>query len=452
MISFVEIMTDRSGTYALSVMGESGHRHILCSDPRDVASHLNLACQVSDCTVFTPDCRPFFDLGVSPPLGLIDLRVAYGQKRLIRRSLENTTSVLVPRLRSLQKLIRAEQRAREVARVDPEKVSFFQGLGSVLGEWLGDRAELLTELGRWTPGHVLTTCAQRIDVLRALHRIERSGVHHANGSTRMFELDPYVGKTGRFRSIGFDCMGIPHGEPRKRIVSRHVGGKICSFDFNAIDYRCIVASVDDPKFRELYRDTSDFHLRTCQLLRGYPDDPWTRTGTLPDEQQRRIVKQSTYTSVYGGQPSTLAKQIGVDEERARRFMVRLAEVLAPVHRLRESLYAQVQLTGKVCLPNGRVIEIDLDAHAGKVIGLYAQSYSSWVFERALVWIDQNIDRIAPRSMPIFPVHDELVFDMHPDELGTVDELARGMTSPAWAVPGMDLVVKAKMGDNYDETA
>jgi hypothetical protein len=441
-------MSDESGTFVLGVIMGDEHRTVVCKDENVARLKLDVARSLSASTVFTPDARPFIEMGVEFPAGLIDLRVPYG-KRLLTRSREGGDIELISRLKFLDSLIDSERRARRLAKIDNSRHSLFRGLDHLLHEWLSIRSRLFRELGQRTPAHMLGR--DRLDVVRALYRIERSGIQRDSDVVK-FELDPYMGKTGRFRvSSGFNCMAIPHGDERRKIVSRFSGGMICSFDFNAIDYRRIVSSTEDARFIHLYDGANDFHERTCQILRGYPDDPWSSSGEHPSPLLRKIVKQATYTSVYGGSEQTLAKQLGIDQDRCHGLVESLGKVMAPIHDFRNRLYQHYLDHGSVTLPTGRLIEILPDAHPGKVLGLYAQSYSSWVFERALVWVDRNIDVIAPRSVPIFPVHDELVFDFHPDEIGQIDEIARGMECPDHDSGQMRSVVKVKKGKNYDET-
>ena len=102
---------------------------------------------------------------------------------------------------------------------------------------------------------------------------------------------------------------------------------------------------------------------------------------------------------------------------------------------------QVQNSNFLDAPGGRRIyvpEEDMD-NEGKLIGLFAQSYSSHVFEQAFVRVHQRL-RDA-KSCIIFSVHDELVIDCHPEEIELMDELVPLLELDGYAV-------KKKVGDTY----
>lgn len=252
------------------------------------------------------------------------------------------------------------------------------------------------------------------------------------------KFNPIGGKTGRIKvDRGFNCLGIAHGEPREAIVSRFEGGLIYSFDFNAIDYRCIVASVDDPEFVKLYDDCDDFHQRTASFF----------FGDKVDELRRKVIKECTYVVAYGGTESTVSNKTGLSTAKAAEVIEMLNEKLGPVARLRSELYARAMRDGYVETPDGRRIPVASDDHPGKVLGLYAQSYSSHVFERAFVAVEKLMNGMKSKLM--FTVHDELVADMHPEEFGKAPLIKQTMES---ANGGIDLSVSANEGKDYGEAS
>ena len=87
--------------------------------------------------------------------------------------------------------------------------------------------------------------------------------------------------------------------------------------------------------------------------------------------------------------------------------------MGPIDQLRDRLVSEAHRDGYVLLPTGKKIPISREDHEGKVIGLYAQSYSSEVFRRALMAVQEYMR--DKRSKIIFTVHDELVVDLYPEE-------------------------------------
>jgi hypothetical protein len=251
---------------------------------------------------------------------------------------------------------------------------------------------------------------------------------------------PYATRTYRIGVDGtegrvFNPLAIPKGVAREAIVSRHPDGEIYSIDLNAVDYRCIVASVDDPTFRERYESRRDFHMVNCLSVFG------DQSRVTPE--LRSAIKALTYISIYGGSIETAAERSGLSEKNVRRVIEIFDRELAPVHVLRTRLYESSQRSGYVELPDGRRILTEKDDHPGKVLGLYAQGYSSLMFNRALVRIVENMR--GRRSVVLFTVHDEVVLDVHPEETDVpsvvLSELQR-------AEFGWNLVAEISKGKNY----
>lgn len=263
--------------------------------------------------------------------------------------------------------------------------------------------------------------------LRSIQGLVRDGKVYS-------KFSPVGGKTGRIRvEGGFNSMAIPHGVPRKAIVSRFECGSICAFDFNAIDYRCIVGSVPDKSFRTLYEDCPDFHTRTASFL----------FGDNVDELKRDVIKKITYVYIYGGSEETLVQKTGLSLERLRDVLARLDQKMTPIREFREELCSRSKRQGYVELPHGRRIPVTRDDHDGKVLGLYAQGFSSVVFQNAFMKVQRNTSGILSKT--IFTVHDELVMDIHPDETQWVPSIKKLMEGPHGK-----FVVNYKQGRNYHE--
>lgn len=257
---------------------------------------------------------------------------------------------------------------------------------------------------------------------------------------------PFGGKTGRIRvEAGLDTMTIPHGRCRSCIKSRFDGGKIYALDFNAIDYRSIVAAV--PELQGLYSGCEDFHTRTREILLR-SDFNHTKMQEILPEIDRQQLKHLTYVHLYGGSLQTAMEKTRLPSEKISEVLKVMDFELDDITKFRDKLHREGVENGCVVMPNERLIRVESDDHPGKVLGLFAQSYSSWIFERALVTVDRYIEEHRKthghRLVTLFPVHDELVIDAPAEEEAIV----------AWCGDVMEdatgFKVKVKMGSNYSE--
>lgn len=243
-------------------------------------------------------------------------------------------------------------------------------------------------------------------------------------------LNPMGGKTGRLRHEGgFNTLGIPKGDARQAITSRWYEGKIYTFDFNAIDYRCIVKHIGG-EVAKLYEGATDFHERTASFIFKN-----VTPGT------RQAIKYLSYIYIYGGSEDTLAAKTGWSSEEVRKVLDLLDKKIGPVKEFREALWMQVQGHQFMDIPGGRRVYCQDADSSGKLIGLFAQSYSSYIFEEAFTRVHKKLQ--GKLSCIIFSVHDELVIDCHPDEFALMEELIPLMESDGYAV-------KMKAGNTYGD--
>lgn len=284
----------------------------------------------------------------------------------------------------------------------------------------------------------------KIDVLYVESMLKRNdlAVHetkflrHILGNTKdgfaRTKINPVGTRTWRLGvDGGLNCMAIPHGVCRRAVVSRFEGGSILTLDFNAIDYRCIVTAVDDPDLNAFYLGKRDFHWETAKLFGD------------PDAKLREQTKKMTYPLIYGGSMDTLQKHTGLPLAELVRRLATLRRHFQGIIVFGEELATVAQQAGFVVTPGGYRVVVSREDHVGKVIGLYAQTYSSSVFMRALKDVLSFLR--GKKSRVVFTVHDEIVVDVHPDE--EVD-LPGSLQSEMEASTGF--VVKRKTGRSYGE--
>ena len=270
-----------------------------------------------------------------------------------------------------------------------------------------------------------------------LPKHELTFFRHMNQSTDgyvRYQFDPVGGKTGRFRvKEGFNCMGIPHGRVRNAIISRYDSGSILTFDYNAMDYRSIIDAIGDKGLTKLYSGADDFHMRTAELaFRGEIDNV-----------KRDIIKQFSYIYIYGGSSETLAEKTGLSMEKISRLTMTMDKWLKPVVEFRENLAVEARKNGFVEMPSGARVPVLDDDAPGKIMGLFAQGYSSYVFRRAIVNV-QNYLR-QKRSKFIFTVHDEIIIDQHPEESSVSIDVLHIIER---AISGKVFRAKMKKGVSY----
>ncbi len=162
-----------------------------------------------------------------------------------------------------------------------------------------------------------------------------------------------------------------------------------------------------------------------------------------------MVKYLSYVYIYGGSEETLAERTHLSLEKIRQVMPLLDKKMKPIADFRTALADQARSDGFVCLPFGRKIPIEREDHDGKIIGLYAQGFSSYVFQKALVAVQEWMGYNSPReSKLIFTVHDELVMDHHTVADPKLPMVIKDLMENA--VEGHVFRVNTKKGRDYGE--
>ncbi len=467
----VEVMTDDSGRSMLCLVDGDGDQLFEEDDFDAVKEHVLRWPRERESRqpyVICLDMRTLRDLGMNldwpDRMPITDLTLAFGGVPAVRAAMDD----LVHDLDCREREWKAHVRACRAADIDMSSRSLLYELvpRRVTGALMRARGAAHMRAWRNVPrvkGRLLYDYQRLHEAAVRLYKVELHGVavdverakeHIRVGVTRAqlsplrsivessrdgmvyTKFDIVGGKTGRYKTAGgFNFMSLPKGAPRECVVSRYEGGEIVVVDFNAIDYRCIVQSIDDPGFKEKYEGCEDFHERTASFLFGLGNVTQLR---------RDIIKKMTYVYLYGGSEQTLADGTGLSIPKVREVLARLDKHLGPVAMFREQMAEWTTLTGSVKLPDGSFVTVAKDDHPGKVLGLYAQTYSSRIFDKSLVAAFDALRET--RNKILFTVHDELVVDQHPDEIDGIVSMVDAMRTAA----GPAFALKVKRGKNYEQ--
>jgi len=444
------------------VMVRSGDERIFVRDEELDGESLT---QLDGFTWAVWDVRRVFNI-MDPRTNFVDVKTLTGggNVSLIDRAREMLGADSIAELLEAEQRFAANNRAIKMTGTTGSTIETMPG--HFWDRLLELRCATILELAKRAPPDTLDSWWRRLEFIRALHEVEQAGIRvdidHVRASLER-QLDP--GTMGCLRSMlnleengfltslfnaagtrtgrlkhegGFNAMGIPHGEARRAIISRHEGGSIYSFDYNAIDYRSIVSTIGGA-FAELYRGSSDFHTRTAQFVFDEVDDV-----------RREAFKAISYTHIYGGSIGTLVERTGLGEDILERVLKRLEGPLSPIAELRERIWSMFQRDGYIDIPGGGRYERQdgEEMHPGKALAIYAQGYSAYVFENAFLRVHGLLEDHGRGSCIIFPVHDELVVDMHPDdERELVPEAIKAAMETG---EGEDFVVNYRKGRSYGE--
>lgn len=264
-----------------------------------------------------------------------------------------------------------------------------------------------------------------------------------------------VTATGRLSSANPNLQNIPirtddGREVRKAFVA-DPGCLLLSADYSQIELRLLAALSSDPELTESFREGLDIHRATAAKIFHVPFEEVT-------DDQRRKAKTANFGTVYGISAFGLAERLGIPRAEARelidgyfRTYPHIREFIAEsIERARKEGYVSTILGRKRFLPDISSRNATVRSYAERnAVNAPLQGSAADIIKVAMIRIFKRMNESNMRSRMILQVHDELVFNVVPDELPALQALVVEEMEGAFkgSVP---LEVAAGTGQNWLE--
>lgn len=264
-----------------------------------------------------------------------------------------------------------------------------------------------------------------------------------------------VTATGRLSSSEPNLQNIPiRSEEGRRIRQAFIAREdhlILSADYSQIELRIMAHLSGDSGLLNAFAGGQDIHRATAAEVFNLPPDQVSHA-------QRRNAKAINFGLIYGMSAFGLARQLNIPRKDAQLYMARYFErypgVLEYMNRTRELAKQQ----GYVATLEGRRLylpEINSGNGARRAaaeraaINAPMQGTAADIIKRAMLAVDRWLQTEQPRVYMIMQVHDELVFEVHQQDVAcathTIHQLMENCTQ--LAVP---LRVEVGNGQNWDQ--
>ena len=236
--------------------------------------------------------------------------------------------------------------------------------------------------------------------------------------------------TGRLSSTNPNLQNIPI----RTAVGREIraafipapGNLLMSADYSQIELRLMAHFSQDPLLLNAYRTGQDIHTLTAAEVFGV--DPATMS-----KETRARAKAVNFGIVYGISPFGLAAQLNIPQSEAKLYIETYFDRYKGVQRFIEATLEAVRRDGAVHTYFGRVRPIpDIQSRNPNMRGFAErtaintplQGTAADLIKLAMIRIDAEITRQKLRSRMTLQVHDELLFDVIPEESETLTELVK----------------------------
>ncbi len=262
-----------------------------------------------------------------------------------------------------------------------------------------------------------------VDGLLALADPETDRIHTSFNQT--------VTATGRLSSSEPNLQNIPIRTETGRLIRQafipsEPGWLLVCADYSQIELRVLAHLSEDENLITAFQQDKDIHSFTASLIFNVSQDKVTR-------KMRNLAKRVNFGIVYGMGAFGLARDIGVSSKEAAKFIAEYFDRYPGVKSYMDGQIEDARRLGYVTtLMNRRRYVPQLTARdpvqrsfAERVaMNMPIQGTAADMIKAAMVTVFARLEREKMRSRLLLQVHDELVFDVPPEEVKRLEQLAR----------------------------
>ncbi|APS32056.1 DNA polymerase I [Pectobacterium brasiliense] len=227
-----------------------------------------------------------------------------------------------------------------------------------------------------------------------------------------------VTATGRLSSSDPNLQNIPvRNDEGRRIRQAFIAPKgysIVAADYSQIELRIMAHLSGDKGLLNAFANGLDIHRATASEVFGIALDKVT-------SEQRRSAKAINFGLIYGMSAFGLSRQLNIPRSESQKYMNLYFERYPGVQDYMERTRQQAAEYGYVSTLDGRRLYLP-DIHSRNAmarkgaeraaINAPMQGTAADIIKKAMIAIDDWLQKDTPKVKMIMQVHDELVFEIH----------------------------------------
>ena len=247
-----------------------------------------------------------------------------------------------------------------------------------------------------------------------------------------------VTATGRISSSSPNLQNIPVRENEGREIRRAFipspGNLFLSADYSQIELRLVADFAREQVMTDAFLHDGDIHAATAARI--YHKDVADVTAD-----ERRHAKTANFGILYGITPFGLASRLGIPRADARDLIDNYFSEFSgirkymsdSVEKARELGYVETQMGRRRYLPDINSRNPVVRGYAERnAVNAPVQGSAADIIKVAMIRIAGEMQSRGMRSRMIMQVHDELNFDVVPEELATLQELVVRLMQEAYS--------------------
>jgi DNA polymerase-1 len=262
-----------------------------------------------------------------------------------------------------------------------------------------------------------------------------------------------VAATGRLSSSDPNLQNIPSRRELGREIRRgfvpRAGWRLLSADYSQIELRLLAHLSADPAFVQAFKAGGDIHKQTAAIIFGVP---------LADvnSEMRARAKTINFATIYGQGAHALSRQLRITHAEAKDFIDTYFERFAGVKSFLDRCVVEAKQKGYVetlfkrrrYIPELKERNFNIRAFGERVAAnAPIQGSAADLIKIAMIRVHAALatEKLAARML--LQVHDELVFELPPEEEGALKALVKREMEGA-ATLDVPLLVEMGLGTDW----
>jgi len=316
-------------------------------------------------------------------------------------------------------------------------------LRTVLFEELGLPVKKKTATGPSTDASVLQELAEEGHVLptllmeyREIFKLEGTYIDalprlvHPRDHRLHTSYHQTVAATGRLSSSDPNLQNIPSRRELGREIRRgfvpRTGWRLLSADYSQIELRLLAHLSGDPAFVSAFQAGGDIHRQTAAIIFGIPLTDVTG-------EMRARAKTINFATIYGQGAHALSRQLRISNAEAKAFIdtyfERFAGVKAFLDRCvveaRQKGYVETLFKRRRYIPELKERNFNIRAFGERVAAnAPIQGSAADLIKIAMIRVHAALAREGFAARMLLQVHDELVFELPPEEEAALAALVK----------------------------
>lgn len=263
-----------------------------------------------------------------------------------------------------------------------------------------------------------------------------------------------VTATGRLSSNNPNLQNIPirserGKEIRRAFIASSSEYQLMAADYSQIELRIIAALANDANMIKAFQDRVDIHKATAAKVFHVELEEVTKD-------QRSAAKAVNFGIIYGQSAFGLSQNLGISRTEAKgiidayfaQYSTIKTYMDSAVNNARELGYVETIMQRRRYLPDINSANAVVRGFAERnAVNAPIQGSAADIVKLAMVAVDKAMVEAKVKSKMIMQVHDELVFEVHKDEIDLMKDLVKNaMESAGNLVVPME--VEMQVADNW----